>query len=101
MYKKYSKVFANKKILIILELYSFISCIILWMACFNYFYLRISSEVEGEEFDFLVSEYHKTFMYYVVVSICFSILGRTSFENNAVALFLFKDMKYETLGSLK
>ena len=101
LYKKYSKNVTSKKFLMGLELYSFFSTIVLWMACFNYFYLRISSDVAGEEFDFLVSEYHKTFMYYIVISVCFAILGRSSLENNAFALFLFKDMKYVTISSLK
>jgi len=74
--------------------------VILWIACMSYSYLRTNSAIKGEEFDFLVSEYHKIFLYYGVISVCFAILGRTSFENNAFALLLFNHMKYETMRNL-
>jgi len=86
--------------LICLEIYNLFSSVILWIACLNYYYLRTNSAVKGEEFDFLVSEYHKIFLYYGVISVCFAILGRTSFENNAFALLLFNHMKFETMRNL-
>ena len=87
----------KSKILTFFEMYFLYSSAVLWIACGNYAYIRLTDRLQGEEFDFLMSEYHKSFMYYLVIGLAFSILGYSAFANNSMMLFLFKSMRKPSL----